>query len=557
MSQHSIDGSHQQSLLQVRKAVMAQTQLLQNLIPPTVSYTTQGNVLIIGPEDLARLAAEQLPSAVNCVILANDPVTSQDETYLERVLSAAEKVPIYYSKLLSIKGFLGQFQVLVAGASADSDAIPLSQAAVRKPHFDMILDLSQVACLQLEMLPPGYFYAGREEAKLTQALTEIPELIGEFDKPRYVKVNTEVCAHYRHGMTGCSRCLNFCPADAIASVANQIEVDPYLCHGAGSCASVCPTGALAYELPTSQSLQRYLHQLISRYVQSTDGVAPVLMLHEGELDVSRLPAEVLPIALEEISVAGIDHWFSALAWGAKQLVILTSETTAPSLLNMLDAEISLANEILEQIGQPKRLCLVRDVEQGLVDTLTQAKDWPSLVAMDYQHASKRSMLFNAIDHLNQQSQQVQSQLVKANIPYGNIVIQQEACTLCLSCVASCPTQALKDGRDEPALRFVEQDCIQCGLCEQACPEKIISLQPRINFNQSERQTQRTLKEEQPFECIVCGTPFTTQSMVEKMLEMVGSHDAFSANIERLKMCGDCRVKDLFEDILQDPEKQLR
>ena len=46
-------------------------------------------------------------------------------------------------------------------------------------------------------------------------------------------------------------------------------------------------------------------------------------------------------------------------------------------------------------------------------------------------------------------------------------------------------------------------------------------------------------------------------MVKKIIEMVGEHSAFSANIERLKMCGDCRVKDMFEDILDDPEKQLQ
>lgn len=116
---------------------------------------------------------------------------------------------------------------------------------------------------------------------------------------------------------------------------------------------------------------------------------------------------------------------------------------------------------------------------------------------------------------------------------------------------------LQDGGDKPALHFIEQNCVQCGLCEAACPEKVISLTPQINFDKAARQQQHTLKEEAPFECIRCGSPFATQSMVHRMLDMVGAHSAFSANIERLKMCGDCRVKDMFEDILQDPEKQLR
>ncbi|MBP8117908.1 MAG: 4Fe-4S ferredoxin, partial [Shewanella sp.] len=60
----------QEALKQARQQVLTQTQMLQNLIPPTVSYTTEGNVLIIGPEDLARLAADKLSTMAHRVILA-------------------------------------------------------------------------------------------------------------------------------------------------------------------------------------------------------------------------------------------------------------------------------------------------------------------------------------------------------------------------------------------------------------------------------------------------------------------------------------------------------
>lgn len=65
-------------LKQVRQQVLGQTQILQNLIPPTVSYTTEGNVLIIGPEDLARLAADKLANMGQRAILANESITSQE-----------------------------------------------------------------------------------------------------------------------------------------------------------------------------------------------------------------------------------------------------------------------------------------------------------------------------------------------------------------------------------------------------------------------------------------------------------------------------------------------
>ena len=552
---------NQLALSPIRRNVMETNQILQNLIPPTVSYSTEGNLLIIGAEDLARLAADKLLHMSNLVILATDPITDQDENHLEKVMNSAVNVECFYNKMVSIKGFLGQFQVIVNKDELENDNnsyVELSAAAIRKPHFDIILDLSLTPCLNLEMPPPGYFYVGQDLIKLNDALEQIPELIGEFEKPRYVKINADLCAHHRSGIDGCNRCLNFCPADAVKSINNKIEVDPYLCHGAGSCSSACPTGAISYDLPTPQSLHHYLHKLVTQYIEQTD-IAPVILFHDASSAhqiTDELAADVLPIELEETTVSAIDHWMSSLAWGARQVVILNSPATAPTLTQMLQGEIQLANEILNEIALPQRIQLIDDLASitPLIDT---SRNWPKLEANEFIKKTKRNTFFDAIDHLNSQSANIQSSLAIANVPYGLVSINQDNCTLCLSCAAICPTQALNDGGDKPALTFTEQNCVQCGLCESACPEKIVSLTPQINFDRETRHSALALKEEIPFECIVCGVPFATQSMVSNMLNKIGEHSAFSGNIERLKMCGDCRVKDMFQDILNDPESQLR
>ncbi|MBR9729307.1 4Fe-4S binding protein [Shewanella intestini] len=553
---------NQLELKKARQQALGSNQILQNLIPPTVSYTTQGHVLVIGPEDLARLAADKLSNMASRVILANGSITSQDEAHLELVMNAATDVESFYNKLKGIKGFLGQFQVSVEG---DNGLAELSAVAIRQPHFDIVLDLSDEPCINLEMLPAGYFYVGQDAAKLTDALTQIPDLVGEFDKPRYVKVNEDVCAHNRNGVNGCNRCLNFCPADAISSIEQKIEIDPYLCHGAGSCTNLCPTGAISYDLPTPKALHSYLEKLISQFRQQAQ-VAPVILFHDDGVGrdaiTDAISGDVLPIALEEITVASIDHWMAALAFGAREVLVLNTPATAPTLTQMLNGEMGLANQILEEMGQPQRLRVIDVEELDAIDAkLVVSNSWPVVVPMVLAASEdvnvKRNMLYQAIDHLNQQAAAVDTQLTVANVPYGKVVVNQSSCTLCMSCVSTCPTQALTDGGDTPALKFVEQDCVQCGLCESSCPENAISLVAQVNLNQAERQQVQLLKDEPPFECITCGSPFATQSMVHKMLEMVGEHSAFSANIERLKMCGDCRVKDMFEDILQDPEKQLR
>lgn len=546
------------SLSQVRQDLLKKNQIIQNLIPPTVTYTTEGNLLIIGAEDLARNAASKLKQMNNLVIVANDAITNQDEVYLETIIEATADIECFYNKIIAIKGFLGQFQVTLENTADKANPITLSKAAIRKPHFDIILDLSVKPFIQLEMLPPGYFYVGQDQHKIHEAISQIPSLIGEFDKPRYVKVNQELCAHHRNGINGCNRCLSFCPADAITSVNHLIEIDPYLCHGAGSCANACPTAAIGYELPTSQSLQDYLKKLIQQFQQLTQ-VAPVILFHDSNQTQAfntELAGDILPIELEEIAVAGIEHWMAALAWGARQVLILQTPSTPATLTQMLIGEIELANSVLTEIGDVQRIALV-DCINDISVMATQSQNFPIIEPADFFARNKRQTLFDAIDYLNSQQAKVTTTMPMANVPYGKIEIASDNCTLCLSCVATCPTSALNDGGDKPALYFTEQNCVQCGLCESACPEKVITLTSQINFSADHRAIPTLLKQEQPFECIICGTPFATQSMVNKMLTKVGEHSAFNSHIDRLKMCGDCRVKDMFVDILQDPEKQLR
>ena len=54
-------------------------------------------------------------------------------------------------------------------------------------------------------------------------------------------------------------------------------------------------------------------------------------------------------------------------------------------------------------------------------------------------------------------------------PFGAIAVDKERCTLCLACVGACPASALQDNPSAPQLRFIEKNCVQCGLCETHLP----------------------------------------------------------------------------------------
>ncbi len=132
-------------------------------------------------------------------------------------------------------------------------------------------------------------------------------------------------------------------------------------------------------------------------------------------------------------------------------------------------------------------------------------------------------------------------------PFGTVDVNVDGCTLCLACTNACPANALRDTPDHPRLSFVETACVQCGLCVATCPEKVMTLRPRLVFTGAARDT-RVIKEEEPFACIRCGTPFATKSMIDTVTEKMSAHSMFpnSQALRRLQMCADCRVIDMAE-----------
>jgi ferredoxin len=166
-------------------------------------------------------------------------------------------------------------------------------------------------------------------------------------------------------------------------------------------------------------------------------------------------------------------------------------------------------------------------------------------------AEKRATLELALDHLVQDSathaRAADIIELPAASPLGGLTINKDSCMLCLSCVNACPASALADNAQAPQLRFIEKNCVQCGLCEKTCPENAITLQPRLLLGEQRKQL-RVLNEALPYLCIRCSKPFGTLKGIEVMLAKLGGHAMFQGEaLERLKMCGDCRVVDIYSN----------
>ncbi|EKO3384647.1 4Fe-4S binding protein [Vibrio fluvialis] len=526
---------------------------LTNLIPPTVSYESGGHTLILGPTSLIERTALQLSQMASVTLLSIDGEQGTHDK-------------LYFADTVEISGFLGAFKVTVENHGLN---INLANAAIDHDCFDIVLDMSLNGVMNEEVPVPGYFPVGRGFPKLSDALEEIPELMGTFDKPKYFRLDTDLCAHSSRGVKGCERCVDACPAGALSSegsdkTGHRIQINPYLCQGVGTCATSCPTEAIHYALPNPTDTQKFIERLLNNYHQA-GGEKPIVLIcssrHEqyNLMALRVLPENVIPVTVEELPSVGIDTWFAALVNGATQVLFAASRHMPPTILRILNQEVSMAQSFLAHLGIRKETIDILYLE-SLREAAPTLCDEPLGLNLGELEGKKRDRLYVALDALaTARGTEPGAQPLAATAPYGAIECSTTDCTLCMSCVAVCPTRALHHEGDSPSLKFIEQDCVQCGLCVKACPEKALTAVQQLNWNAAQRQSVVTLHQEEPAKCLRCHKPFAPQSMITMLQNKLRGHSHFSdqASLDRIAMCEDCRVVDVFESMASDPEKQLR
>jgi len=320
---------------------------LTNLIPPTVSYESGGNTLIVGPTSIIESAANQLEQMKSVTLLSTDG-------------EQGEHSNLYYASSVQVSGFLGTFIVITENNGIASN---LAKVALNHDCFDVVLDLCLNSCMTEEVPVPGYYPVGRGYPKLAEALEEIPTLMGTFDKPKFFRLDTDLCAHSSRGVKGCERCVDACPAGALSSegsdkTGHRIEINPYLCQGVGTCATACPTEAIHYALPNPQDTQKFIERTLANY-EAEGGVDPIVLIcssrHESYnvMALQALPDNVIPVVVEELPSIGIDSWFAALVNGATQVLFAASRFMPQTIIRVLNNEVAVAQELLAQLGIAK------------------------------------------------------------------------------------------------------------------------------------------------------------------------------------------------------------
>jgi ferredoxin len=504
----------------------------------TLDVMSEGLCLILGAPQVALSAAEHLAPHLAVTVLLSEDSEPPDSRAFD----------VITGRLRRATGALGQFEVTI-------DALRQVEPGGRGTrmftdprdggvsHCDILLDLrGETPLFPAHEKREGYLRADPGHAPaVAAAILAASHLVGTFEKPLYVRTDALLCAHSRAEQTGCTRCLDLCPTGAITPAGEHVTVDPMICAGCGACSAACPSGAISFDAPPVDLTFRRVQTLAKAYLDA-GGHAPRLLVHDahgGEMirlsarHGRGLPLDVIPLEIASIGAFGHAEAVAALAAGFASVTLLPGPGADR---DAMAAQVALATAI----GGAARVRLLDTPDPDAMSDALYDETAPVPVAEPVRPmGTRRQITRQAARALHGTDSQLP---LPAGAPYGAVLVDTDACTLCLSCVSLCPSGALGDNPDKPQLRFQEDACLQCGICATICPEKAITLEPRLDLTEAALR-QEVLNEEEPFACIECGSLFGSRSTIERITEKLSGHAMFQTpeKLRMIQMCDDCRV----------------
>ena len=357
---------------------------------------------------------------------------------------------------------------------------------------------------------------------------------GTYNYKNYIKYDSSICQYHERNTEICGKCAEVCPTVAILKVdeTKHLEFSHIDCHSCGGCISVCPSGALDY----SQMPRKAFKEVTEFYRENIALIIPRKM--ELESLQIKLPQDVLPLAIEGEKYLHEAHFMTLLQTSGNPVIFYTDFISRGT-----GDVIRIINEIFKKKYNKQAIFVCKDeIElKEAINNITPIKE--CVYGINEDGLNKREIFSARLSHLVGVDD---LGVVKTgeHVHYGNITINTDACTLCLSCVGACNVRALTAHPEDNTLRFNPSICTNCTYCEVVCPEVncLSIVRDEISLN-PDYFKQNIMAKDELFKCVECGSEFATVKSVEKIAQMMkplfGNDEI---KIKTLYCCADCKPK---------------
>lgn len=470
-----------------------------------------------------------------------------------------------------------------------TDAIDM-EGTTRTLQFDQVVYPGGPELSRSTML--GYFRGVADAG----TIAAVEAQLGGIEKPKHLDLTMDVCAAGESSQEGCTACSDACPHGAVARPAiDEVEFDQTACQNCGACTSACPTGATKLREPSNERIAREVEALVEgsddagwlSWGDSAGIENQVVAFVCSESAEERLRTygrrarrhddvkypPILPVRVNCTDTVGESHVMHALATGADGVAIVgcggdclhsgpDPKERLVDRLNTATTDLALGERVTflaPESGEPAGF--VEELSTFVVnldESPIPPGDHEATGRIDAEwseprpnpdfesHAWTLESIRTILDHV-----EPNRETIRGLEDFGMMEVS-DSCTMTPTCTNLCPTDAIRRSGDGE-LQFNHERCVNCGLCEDGCPETAITMETGLDLallpeNRSDGAW-TTVHEDEMLECVRCGKPFASVATAEKIEAEVGSRvEGLAPNSDHsiFEYCSECRSRLIFE-----------
>lgn len=348
-----------------------------------------------------------------------------------------------------------------------------------------------------------------------------------------ISYDSKLCQYHERRSEHCAKCADICPTVAILKDDENkhlifSEID---CIGCGSCVGVCPSSAITYAKMPYEAFLKIVKLYENR------NILIIQNLENFKFTNLKLPENMLILALQTENILDEAYLLTALQETGCNIIYFNNE-----IGDILKQSSDIINQIYK-IKFNKTAIFLTTNENELNNAINEACQIKnSKFSLLNLNLSKREIFSKRLSWLVGDEK---LGIVKTDelVRYGEISINENSCTLCLSCVGACNTGALFADNSDNSIKYNASICTTCGYCVASCAEKdTIKLKTGEIKLQKDYFSYKILVKDELFKCIECGKEFAPSKAVMRVANIMSDKISDPLMQKTLYCCANCKAK---------------
>ncbi len=359
----------------------------------------------------------------------------------------------------------------------------------------------------------------------------------------FIKYDSSICQYHERNTEICAKCAEVCPTVAILKIDDikHLNFSHIDCHGCGGCISVCPSGALDYS-----QMPRVAFKEVAEFYRENVALIIPRKMELDSLNIDLLQ-NILPLTIEGEKFLHEAHFMTLIQTSGNPVIFYTD------LISKGTGDIiRIINDIFKKKYNKQAIFTCKNEDELKNAMMSMSPIQECKYGINEDGLNKREIFSVRLSHLVGEDN-LGAVKTGEHVHYGDIIINKETCTLCLSCVGACNVGALMAHPEDNTLRFNPSICTNCAYCEVVCPEVncLTVIKDKINLN-PDYFKQNIKAADELFECVECGVPFATVKSIMKIAQtMKPIFKDDEVRVKTLYCCADCKPKVMLQDHINE------